>query len=153
MLYAPTLASYAKRLINTVANSAAAERAFSNMNLQHTKHRNGLTVEQVERLLFIQINRRQMRDSEPQDSDPVAYELALLQAEDEELERIQQRGERLVDYLNNLNFRSIEPVWQESEDPEERSTPKNPLKRALDSPQGVGEAAIQEAQRRCLGVT
>ncbi|QGA14809.1 hypothetical protein EYB26_002465 [Talaromyces marneffei] len=49
---APKLASFANRLIHTVANSVTAERAFSLMNLQHTKIRNRLSVEQVEKLLF-----------------------------------------------------------------------------------------------------
>jgi hypothetical protein len=147
MQYAPTLASYAKRLINTVANSAAAERAFSSMNLQHTKHRNALDVEQVERLLFIQINKRQMRDLEPKDANPDEYELELLEAEDEELERLRQRDQQLVDYLNNLNLRSIEPIWEEAEDLRGSSTPENHLKRALPWPQGVSEGAVQEAQR------
>lgn len=149
MQYAPTLASYAKRLINTVANSAAAERAFSSMNLQHTKHRNALKVEQVDKLLFIQINKRQIRDMKPEDADPDDYELELLEAEDEELERLRQRDQRLVDYLNNLNLRSTEPIWQESDDPKESPTPENGLKRALPWPQGVSEGAIQAAQRKC----
>lgn len=147
MQYAPTLASYAKRLINTVANSAAAERAFLSMNLQHTKHRNALKVEQVDRLLFIQINKRQMRDMKPEDEDTDEHELELLEAEDEELERLRQRDQRLVDYLNNLNLRSIEPIWQESDDYKEGSTPGNGLKRALPWPQGVSEGSIQAAQR------
>uniref|UniRef100_A0A093V329 HAT C-terminal dimerisation domain-containing protein n=1 Tax=Talaromyces marneffei PM1 TaxID=1077442 RepID=A0A093V329_TALMA len=43
---APALASFAKRLINAIVNSAVAECAFSLMNLQHTKLRNRLEVEQ-----------------------------------------------------------------------------------------------------------
>ena len=35
--FAPILTPLARRLCNTVANSAAAERAFPQMNLQHTK--------------------------------------------------------------------------------------------------------------------
>ena len=87
MQNAPTLASFAKRCIYTVANSAAAERAFSGMNLAHTKHRNTLPVEQVERLLYIRLNKKQLRDTI---TDEVDNE-ELLEAEDEELEWLKEQ--------------------------------------------------------------
>jgi hypothetical protein len=143
MQYAPTLASFAKRLINTVANSAAAERAFSAMNLQHTKLRNSLPIEKVEKLLFIQINKKQMRDETPENIQPEE----LLEAENEELERLHERDQQLTRYLYSLGFDSIEPIGEDIEDNEASLTPTNPLKRALEWPEGVGEAAAQPAQR------
>ncbi|KAA8652056.1 uncharacterized protein ATNIH1004_000957 [Aspergillus tanneri] len=92
--FAPTLAPFARRLCNTVANSAAAERAFSQMNLQHTKIRNRLESHRVEKLLYIQINKRQFRA----DSPPTVTQEMLLEEEDQEIERILQR-KQVQDYL------------------------------------------------------
>ncbi|KAA8641517.1 uncharacterized protein ATNIH1004_011653 [Aspergillus tanneri] len=85
---------FARRLCNTVANSAAAERAFSQMNLQHTKIRNRLESHRVEKLLYIQINKRQFRA----DSPPTVTQEMLLEEEDQEIERILQR-KQVQDYL------------------------------------------------------
>jgi hypothetical protein len=82
--FAPLLAPFARRLCNTVANSAAAERAFSQMNLQHTKVRNRLEPHRVEKLLFVQINKRQFRTERP----PEVAQESLLQEEDNEIERV-----------------------------------------------------------------
>jgi hypothetical protein len=69
------------------------------------------------------------------DMDPTKLELELLEAEDEELERLRQQDQRLVDYLNNLNLRSLEPIWQESNDLRQSLTLENGLKRAYPWPQ------------------
>lgn len=91
-----------------------------------------------------------MRESQPEYIDSGERELELLDAEDEELGRIQQRDQLLGRYLDSCNLRSIEPVWQESEDIGGGSTFKNHLKRALEGPQGVSEEAMQPAQRMRL---
>ncbi|KAA8641564.1 uncharacterized protein ATNIH1004_011700 [Aspergillus tanneri] len=71
-----------------------AERAFSQMNLQHTKIRNRLESHRVEKLLYIQINKRQFRA----DSPPTVTQEMLLEEEDQEIERILQR-KQVQDYL------------------------------------------------------
>jgi hAT family C-terminal dimerisation region len=44
-----------------LANSVPCERAFSALNQLHTKTRNALTPERVDKLLYIQINSRTLR--------------------------------------------------------------------------------------------
>ena len=56
--YSPEIAELALRLFETPANSVPCERAFSTMNLTHTKYRNRLTVERTHKLCFVHINRR-----------------------------------------------------------------------------------------------
>jgi len=57
--YSPEIAELAIRLFETPANSVPCERAFSTMNLTHTKYRNRLTVERMHKLCFqVHINRR-----------------------------------------------------------------------------------------------
>jgi hypothetical protein len=46
------------RLFEIPANSVPSERAFSTMNLTHTSYRNRLTVENVDKICYIHINRR-----------------------------------------------------------------------------------------------
>ena len=57
-IHSPHLAELAMRLFNCPATSVPCERAFSTMNLTHTKHRNRLSVEKVDRLCFVHINRK-----------------------------------------------------------------------------------------------
>ena len=52
------LAQLADRVLHTLANSVPCERAFSALNQLHTKTRNLLTPERVNKLLYIQINSR-----------------------------------------------------------------------------------------------
>lgn len=78
-----------------MANSAAAERAFSQMNLQHTKVRNRLESHRVEKLLFVQINKRQFRTEQP----PKITQEFLLEEEDDEIERVLQR-KQVQDHLS-----------------------------------------------------
>ena len=47
------LAALATRMLNTLANSAPSERAFSAMKATHTQARNRLSAERVNKLLFI----------------------------------------------------------------------------------------------------
>jgi hAT family C-terminal dimerisation region len=53
----PALSRLADRLIHTLANSVPCERNFSLMNNPHSKARNRLTPERVDKLLYIKINR------------------------------------------------------------------------------------------------
>lgn len=56
--YSPFLAELAMWLFETPANSVPSERAFSTMNLTHTRYRNRLKVEKVDKICYIHINRR-----------------------------------------------------------------------------------------------
>jgi hypothetical protein len=79
----PELASFARRLLNTIANSMPSERAWSTMNYIHSKTRNRLSLERVNKLCFIYINTRTLRkinDYEPTDEELLDYEDNLIQA-------------------------------------------------------------------------
>jgi hypothetical protein len=56
--YAPNFADLAIRLFVYPAISVPCERAFSSMNLIYTKYRNRLSIEKVDYLCFIYINRK-----------------------------------------------------------------------------------------------
>ena len=62
------LAMLAIRMLKTIANSVPSERAFSALKATHTITRNRLTAERVNKLLFIQINQRVLKRSNPRDS-------------------------------------------------------------------------------------
>jgi hypothetical protein len=72
------LSQLADRVLHTLANSVPCERAFSTLNQLHTKTRNALTPERVNKLLYIQINRRTLR------RDALAEKLLEDEDEDEE---------------------------------------------------------------------
>jgi hAT family C-terminal dimerisation region len=55
------LSQLADRVLYILATSIPCERAFSALNQLHTKTRNALTPERVNKLLYIQINRRTLR--------------------------------------------------------------------------------------------
>ena len=55
---APTIGPIAIRLISTPATSVPSERAFSILNLVHTKLRNRLSNGRVDKLQYIYINER-----------------------------------------------------------------------------------------------
>jgi len=55
------LSKLADRVLHTLANSVPCERHFSALNLVHSKTRNALLPERVDKLLYIQINRRTLR--------------------------------------------------------------------------------------------
>jgi hypothetical protein len=57
----PILSALAIRLLNTIANSVPSERVSSNMNYTHSKARNRLSLETVDKLLFIYINSRTLQ--------------------------------------------------------------------------------------------
>jgi hypothetical protein len=68
------LAQLADRVLYILVNSMPCERAFSALNLLHTKTRNALTPERVNKLLYIQINSRTLRrdglvEKLPEDED------------------------------------------------------------------------------------
>lgn len=65
------------------------------MNLQHTKTRNRPEPHRVEKLLYIQINKRRFRADPP----PIITQEMLLEEEDREIERILQR-KHVQDYLS-----------------------------------------------------
>ena len=81
------LAVFAHRLFKTVANSASCERAFSRMKLVHSKNRNRLSPERVNKLLFISINSPVLRRDGPgritalidsdEDAEDDEYELTV----------------------------------------------------------------------------
>jgi hypothetical protein len=52
----PFLSAFAIRLLNTIANSVQSERVMSNMNYIHSKARNRLSLDTVDKLLFIYNN-------------------------------------------------------------------------------------------------
>jgi hypothetical protein len=55
------LAKLAIRVFHTLANEVPSERVFSAMKLLHSKTRNRLSEDRVDKLLFIQINTRTLR--------------------------------------------------------------------------------------------
>ena|SRR5271168_398112 len=56
----------ATRLFHTPANSVPSERSFSYTNILHSKSRNRLIAERVDKILYIQVNRRTLgRVSKP----------------------------------------------------------------------------------------
>ena len=57
------LAILAQRVFNTPANSVPSERSFSVQNLLHSKTRNRLTADRAEKLEFIYINVRTLRNA------------------------------------------------------------------------------------------
>jgi hypothetical protein len=56
--YAPTFFTFAKRLFECPTSSISYERAFSIINLIYTKFRNRLTIERVDKLCYIHIDRK-----------------------------------------------------------------------------------------------
>jgi hypothetical protein len=66
------LAQLAVRIFEAIANSVASERAFSAMNLIHTKLRNRLGAEKANKLVYIYMNQRILdRNSDIFVGDPV----------------------------------------------------------------------------------
>jgi hAT family C-terminal dimerisation region len=55
------LSTFAVRLLNTIANSVPSERVWSNMNYIHSKARNRLSLDTVDKLLFIYNNSRVLK--------------------------------------------------------------------------------------------
>ena len=50
------LSTFAVRLLNTIANSVPSERVWSNINYIHSKAQNSLSLDKVDKLLFIYNN-------------------------------------------------------------------------------------------------
>ena len=57
----PELAQIHPLLLTTIANSVPSERAWSMMNFIHTKGRNKLSIDTVNKLMFIYINARTLQ--------------------------------------------------------------------------------------------
>jgi hypothetical protein len=72
----PELAPFAEKLMRTCANSVTSERAWSAMNFIHSKSRNSLSLEAVDKLLFIYMNVRSLRNlNNPEPSDDELLEI------------------------------------------------------------------------------
>jgi hypothetical protein len=56
--FSPTLANFAKKLLNISPNSVPSERAFSVLKLQHISLRNRLSLTKLDYLYFLFMNRR-----------------------------------------------------------------------------------------------
>jgi hypothetical protein len=73
------------------------------MNLQHTKLRNRLDIEQVEKLLFLQINEYLLHEKQAEPTVPEARLEALMEDEDAESARIYAaQSMEFSTLLNNL---------------------------------------------------
>jgi hypothetical protein len=88
------LAQFALRLCHTVANVVASERAFSAWGLQHTKIRNRLDADRVDKLVYIRMNRRALSEVE-EFEDEDQQEQQQLEWEDEEIERLLHQSQVL----------------------------------------------------------
>jgi hypothetical protein len=79
----PELSSFADKLMITCANSVPSERAWSSMNYIHSKTRNSLSFNTVDKLQFIYINYRILRKVhklEPTKEELLAMEDSLMGA-------------------------------------------------------------------------
>jgi hypothetical protein len=79
--YCPELASFAERLIRICANSVTSERAWSAMNYIHSKSRNSLSINTVDKLTFIYMNVRtlqRLNEHEMSDDELLAIEDRLI---------------------------------------------------------------------------
>jgi hypothetical protein len=82
----PPLSRLADRILHTLANSVPCERNFSAINFVHSLVRNRLTPERVDKLLYIQINRRTLyREIIVKDKYDEEEELVTMEEEPEEL--------------------------------------------------------------------
>jgi hypothetical protein len=80
------LSKLADRLFHTLANSVPCERNFSSMNILHSKAHSRLTIERINKLLYIQINRRTLRrDNKVKVLEDVEDEANTTEAEVEEV--------------------------------------------------------------------
>jgi hypothetical protein len=99
------LSQLADRVLHTLANSVPCERAFSSLNLLQTKTRNALTPERVNKLLYVQINRRTLgRD---------ALAGKLLEDEDED-----EEDDLVVDGEEDTTFASPDRTKEALPDPD-----------------------------------
>ena len=89
---APTIGPIAVRLMSTPATSVPSERAFSILNLVHTKLRNRLSIERVDKLQYIYINERVLRKIK------TSYNVQI----DAETEADMDTEDLLVDLEDNL---------------------------------------------------
>jgi hAT family C-terminal dimerisation region len=77
------LANLAIRIFYILANEVPSERVFSAMKILHSKTRNRLTEDRVDKLLFIQINLRTLRRRKQQpQSEPKSEEINESESED-----------------------------------------------------------------------
>ena len=65
LIASPLLAAYALRLALTTANTVALERSFSALKFIQTRLRNRLTLERLNKLIFIYMNRRTLAQEGP----------------------------------------------------------------------------------------
>jgi hAT family protein len=115
--FAPELSEIAIRLYNTTANSVASERSFSSMNFIHSKTRNQLQSESVDKLVYIQMNHRYIRDTVS--SGDTEQKTSLIEDIEQEEERMdlfdikQIQRRYFMDQTTQLN---IEPSDREKID-------------------------------------
>ena len=99
------LGKFARRLFSTPANSVSSERAFSIQNIIHTKLRNTLSAEKVDKLTYIYMNARILKSMEGlslgamdlsyelSDEQEVAFEDAVMEEDNEEEAEKSEEGE------------------------------------------------------------
>jgi hypothetical protein len=58
----PELAAFVRTMLVTPANSVPSERAWSTMNFVHTKQRNRLNLDTLNKLIFIYLNELSLRN-------------------------------------------------------------------------------------------
>jgi hypothetical protein len=124
--YAPDLAVFALRVFNTPPNSAPSERAFSTMKLNAGKFRATMTLERLDKLCFIHVNRCTL------DRDEIKgkrHYHQLTEAEELELEEELESIDQIE--LENALIRDTTMQREDDED-EER-----PEKRARIDPNSV----------------
>lgn len=129
----------ARRLASTIANSVPSERAFSTMNLIHSKLRNRLLPDRVEKQIYIHINRRILdsplrRIDQLTESDWIDIEL---NREEEDI----QNGEKEPDEDEPTGFHT-QQISQPNFDLLQPSQPQ------LNSSHKRRNSAIQEARSR-----
>src|SRR5438046_9703531 len=87
--YAKVLEPLSLRIFSTPSNSVPSERAFSIMNFLHSKARNCLEPERVDKLTYSYINTRIFRRINTQDSIFNIYDLTEEEAVELEQESLQ----------------------------------------------------------------
>ena len=91
--HSPGLATLASRLFKTPANSVPSERAFSTQNLIHTKTRNRLDTQRVDKLTYVHVNQRVLDHCGTVSSEPVPrtfYDLPATEVIDLEEEALEE---------------------------------------------------------------
>ena len=116
--HSPGLAALASRLFKTPANSVPSERAFSTQNLVHTKTRNRLDAQHVDKLTYVRINARALEHRQTTSSGMsprTFYDIPateILDLEEEALEELQATGGVQCEIEDNT-----QEIWEAEEVP------------------------------------